>query len=196
MADIGVKIEASGFETIEKEVKGILSAAKTRAVSNAVYADMKDALEEHIRDDVYSKAIYEPKNYLRRNEHPGMGVSLRDAVTNDKYTKQIGPFDYATMDWVAGLSYEPTGEHENSEWYGVDGDLLIGRIEKKEPPYQYEPKKGKGIPKRPFWQLFVEELIEGGRLERTVEVELKRLGIAEPDDHITGVIRDDADGNY
>ena len=53
-----------------------------------------------------------------------------------------------------------------------------------------------GIPERPFWQNFIEELIEGGRLERTVEAELKRRGIAEPGDHITGVIRDDADGNY
>jgi hypothetical protein len=196
MADIGVKIEASGFETIEKEAKLILNAKVGEEISNAVYADMKDALEEHIRDDVYSHAIYEPKTYLRRSEHRGMGVSLRKAVTKKEYTQQIGPFDYATMEWVAGLSYEPTGKHENLDWYGVDGDLLIGRIEKKEPPYQYEPRKGKGIPERPFWQNFIEELIEGGRLERTVEAELKRRGIAEPGDHITGVIRDDADGNY
>lgn len=196
MADIGVKIEASGFETIEKETKLILNAKVSKEISNAVYADMKDALEEHIRDDVYSHAIYEPKTYLRRSEHRDMGVSLREAVSNKEYTQQIGPFDYATMDWVAGLSYEPTGEHENAEWNGVHGDALIGRIEKKEPPYQYEPKKGKEIPKRPFWQNFIEELIEGGRLERTVEAELKRLGIAEPEDHITGVIRNDADGNY
>lgn len=191
MADIGVKIEASGFEEIEKEAKLILNAKASREISNAVYADMKEALEQHVKDDVYRS--YYPEKYLRRSENPSFGTSLQKSAET---AKQIGPFDYSTMEWVGGLDYEPTGEHENSEWYGVDGDLLIGRIEKKEPPYQYEPRKGKGIPKRPFWQLFVEELIEGGRLERTVEAELKRLGIAEPGDHITGVIRDDADGNY
>ena len=191
MADIGVKIEASGFEAIEKEAKLILNAKVGREISNAVYADMKEALEQHIKDDVYRS--YYPQEYLRRSENPSLGTSL---LKSAETAKQIGPFDYSTMELVAGLEYEPTGEHDNSAWYGVDGDLLIGRIEKKEPPYQYEPRKGKGIPKRPFWQMFVEELIEGGRLERTVEAELKRLGIAEPSDHITGVIRDGADGNY
>ena len=191
MADIGVKIEASGFETIEKEAKLILNAKVSREISNTVYADMKEALEQHVKDDVYRS--YYPEKYLRRSEKPSFGTSL---LKSAETAKQIGPFDYSTMEWVTGLDYEPTGEHENYEWYGVDGDLLIGRIEKKEPPYQYEPRNGKGIPERPFWQNFIEELIEGGRLERTVEAELKRRGIAEPGDHITGVIRDSSDGNY
>lgn len=194
MADISVKVTASGFEEIEQEAKRLFTASVARELSNAVYADMKDALQEHIRDDVY--AAYTPKEYIRRSKDPSMGTSLRASVENESYTQQIGPFDYSTGEVVAGLSYEPTGEHENWKWTDLDGDKLIGRIEKKEPPYNWEPKKGPKIPERQFWQLFVEEMIEGGRFARTVESELKRMRIAEPGDHITGVIRDDADGNY
>lgn len=195
MADIGVKIEASGFEEIEKEVKLIFNAKASREISNAVYADMKEALEQHVKDDVY--AMYpRPKEYIRRYDDSNMGISLVKSIYTKPYGQQIGPFDYSTIEWVTGISYEPTGKHENQEWSDLDGDKLISRIEKKNPPYNWEPKTGPAIPERPFWQLFVEELIEGGRLERTVEAELKRLGIAEPGDHITGVIRDDADGNY
>lgn len=194
-AGINMKIEATGFENIEKEAKRILTAAVGRKLSNAVYEDMKSALEAHIRSDVYD--AYYPKMYKRRSERPGArGTSLADSVYDDSFTKQIGPFDYATAELISGLSYEPTGEHEETwQWSDASGDELIGRIEKKNPPYNWEPKKGE-IPKRPFWQLFVEELIEGGRIARTVEAELKRLGIAEPEDHISGVVRQSEDGNY
>lgn len=194
MADIGIKIEASGFEQIEKEARTILTPSKGRQLSNAVYADMKEALEMHIRSDVYKG--YYPKMYKRRSDEPRRGISLAESVTDDRYTKQIGPFDFKAMELVSGLSYEPTGKHEETwRWSDANGDELIGRIEKKDPPYNWEPKKEK-IPERPFWQLFVEEMIEGGRFARTVEAELKRLGIAEPEDHITGVIRQNEDGNY
>ena len=194
MAEFGVKIEASGFDEIEKEARKIITAAKGRAISNAVYADMKEALEAHIRSDVYKG--YYPKMYKRRSDEPRRGISLAESVTDQRYTKQIGPFDYASMELVAGLSYEPTGEHDETwRWSDASGDALIGRIEKKDPPYNWEPKKEK-IPERPFWQLFIEEMIEGGRFARTVEAELKKLGIAEPEDHITGVTRQNEDGNY
>ena len=195
MAEFGVKIEASGFEEAEREARLVFSAAKARELSNAVYADMKEALEIHIRSDVYK--AYDPKQYKRRSDDPRRGISLAESVVDDRYTKQIGPFDYTIGYAVAGLSYEPTGEHtETWRWSDTSGDELIGRIERKDPPYNWEPKKGPKIPERPFWQLFVEEMIEGGRFARVVEEELKRMGIAEPTDHITGVIRDDADGNY
>lgn len=196
MAGFGVKIEASGFESIEKETRMILNAKVGKEISNAVFADMKDALEEHIRDDVYSHAIYKPTKYLRRSDDSNMGVSLRKAVSEEEYTQQIGPYDYATMDWVAGLSYEPTGKHEHEEWSDTNGDALIGRIERKDPPYNWEPIKGPKIPERPFWQLFIEELIEGGRFAHVIERELKERGIMEPEDRVTGVTRQSEDGNY
>lgn len=194
MADIGIKIEASGFESIEKETRLILNAMVAREVSNAVYGEMKDALEQHIKDDVYRE--YSPKEYIRRSKDSNMGVSLRKAVFEKEYTQQIGPYDYTTMDWVAGLSYEPTGKHENIMWADLDGDELIRRIERKDPPYNWEPIKGPKIPERPFWQLFIEELIEGGRFARVVERELKERGIMEPGDRVTGVTRQNEDGNY
>lgn len=192
MASIGITVSVSGLEEIEKEAQRMLTAEKCRAVSNAVYADMKEALEAHIVDDVYD--AYSPTQYLRRKDHESMGVSLLKSAEN---AQQIGPFDYSSRDyWVTGLAYEPSGEHENIEWSDVDGDKLISRIEKKDPPYRFEPRKGPKIPKRPFWQLFVEELIESGRLERSVKRELIAQGIAEPSDNITGIIRHNEDGNY
>lgn len=193
-ANITMKIEATGFEDIEKEAMKILTPSKWREISNAVYADMKDALDSHIQSDVYHEYI--PKMYKRRRDDPRRGISLAESVEDERYTKQIGPFDYASMELVAGLSYEPTGQHEETwRWSDTNGDKLIGRIEKKDPPYNWEPK-GEKIPERPFWKRFVEEMIEGGRIERILETELKRLGIAESTDHITGVIRQSEDGNY
>lgn len=194
MADISVLVQASGFESIEKEAKMFFTARVAKELANLVYADMKDALEQHIREDVYQE-YPDPKMYKRRKDDPRRGTSLLASVEDKEYTKQIGPYDYSTGQVVAGLSYEPTGEHENWRWSDVSGDELIGRIEKKEPKYNWEPKDGE-IPKRPFWQRFVEEMIEGGRFARVVEDELKRMGIAEPTDHITGVTRENADGNY
>lgn len=194
MADIGISVEASGFEAIEKEAKTFFTASVARELANVVYADMKEALEQHIREDVYQE-YPDPKMYKRRKDDPRRGTSLLASVDDVNYTKQIGPFDYTTGQVVAGLSYEPTGEHENWRWSDASGDDLIGRIEKKDPKYNWEPKNGE-IPKRPFWQRFVEEMIEGGRFARVVEAELKRRGIAEMTDHITDVVRDNADGNY
>jgi len=194
MADIGVKIEAFGFEGIEKEVKLILNAKVGREISNAVYSELKNTLEQHIKDDVYRE--YSPKEYIRRSENPSMGISLYQAVSEEQYTHQIGPFDYSSMEWVAGISYEPTGQHENILWSDLSGDELIRRIETKRPPYNWEPRKPPLIPKRPFWHRFVKEMIEGGRFAEVIERELKERGIMEPGDRVTGVTRQSGDGNY
>lgn len=195
MASIGITIEASGFESIKKEADLIFTARVARELANVVYADMKDALESHIKEDVYWEYTPKKHGYERRSEDPRRGTSLIAAVEDEDYTKQLEPYDYSVGAVVAGLSYEPTGEHENRWWSDTDGDELIGRIEKKDPKYNWEPKDG-SLKKRPFWQNFVEEMIEGGRFARVIEEELKRRKIAEPTDHIDGVTRDNSDGNY
>ena len=103
MADIGVKIEASGFETIEKEAKLILNAKVSREISNAVYADMKEALEQHVKDDIYRS--YYPEKYLRRSENPSFGTSL---LKSAETAKQIGPF---ALDVTRRTTMEQTGKN-------------------------------------------------------------------------------------
>lgn len=195
MAEISVSVQASGFEEIEKEAKRLFTVSVAKELSNAVYADMKAALEDHIREDVYREYTPKKNGYERRSDDPNRGVSLLASVEDEDYTKQLDPLDYATGNVIAGLSYEPTGEHENWRWSDTGGDELIGRIEKKEPKYNWEPRDG-SLKERPFWQNFVTEMIEGGRFARVVEEELKRMGIAEKTDHISGVTRENADGNY
>lgn len=196
MAEISVSVQASGFEEIEKEAKRLFTVSVARELSNAVYADMKAALEDHIREDVYREYTPKKNGYERRSKDPRRGVSLLASVEDEAYTKQLDPLDYTTGNVIAGLSYEPTGEHkDNWRWSDANGDELIGRIEKKDPKYNWEPRDG-SLKERPFWQNFVTEMIEGGRFARVVEEELKRMGIAEKTDHITGVTRENADGNY
>lgn len=175
---------------VEKELSVQIYGKTVVPVSQGVFAEMRDALEEHIKSDVYAE--WEPSKYLRRSEHTGMGTSLLESAENAQAIYKKDGYK-----WTSGLRYEPTAEHDNPEWSDPDmePDRLIGRIEKKIPPYIYEPIRGE-IPKRPFWQNFVTEMIEGGRLARTVETILKEKGIAEPGDSIRDVLREESDGNY
>ena len=198
---IEMKVEAKeDFNQIAKEVEKDLQrqlyGGAVAAVNEAVVAELREILRRHIRDDVYGR--YTPQGemkYLRRSEHQGLGTSLRESADED-HAKSIFNMKSGGV-WESGICYEPTAEHENAEWSDPDlePDRLISRIENKDPPYHFEPKKRK-IPKRPFWQNFVEEMIEGGQFARTVEEILKEKGIAEPGDVISGIIRDESDGNY
>lgn len=197
-----IKVETKeDFHQIAKEIENDLQrqlyGGAVAAVNEAVVSDLREVLRRHIRDDVYG--MYEPSpdaeiKYLRRSEHTGMGTSLLESA-DEKHAKSLFELKSGGV-WVSGISYEPTGEHENMEWSDpdIEPDRLISRIENKVPPYNFEHKRK--IPKRPFWQNFVEEMIEGGQFARTVEEILKEKGIAEPGDTIMGVTRDESDGNY
>ena len=197
--DINVEVR-EGFNQISKEVEKELQkklyGGAVAAVSSAVATELRDVLGFHIRHDVYD--AYEPTgliHYERRSENSGLGTSLLESADEDN-AQSIFKLE-SNGSWTSGIRYEPTAEHENYEWSDPDlePDRLISRIEKKDPPYNFEPKKGK-IPKRPFWQEFVAEMIEGERFAKTVEEILKEKGIAEPGDSITGVVREESDGNY
>lgn len=187
-----ISVEIVGMDALKKEAEMLLSPYECRTITEAMFADMKEALESHIVGDVYD--AYNPTKYKRRSEHEGMGVSLLESA--EKAT-QLGQRGWIFgSEWGVGLGYEPNGMHENWEWADdISSDKLIGRIENKNPAYHFNPRKGE-IPKRPFWQKFVEEMIEGGRFERVLEKELKLRKIAEPGDHITGIIRQSEDGVY
>lgn len=192
--DVEVREDAESIrKDIEKEIGYKLYGPDMHSINIALYEDMKDALWTHIKEDVY--AGYQPTEYLRRKDHTGMGESLLDTLKNKERTQNIAEMKNGKL--IFGLSYEPTAEHENPEWIDPDmtPDQLIGRIEKKQPKYNFNPKKGE-IPDRPFWQNFVSEMIEGGRFARVLDDILKQTGIAEPGDSISGVMRDSSDGNY
>ena len=199
--DFDIKVEAQGdfnqiAKEVEKDLQRQLYESTVAKVHDAVVSESREVLQRHIRDDVYG--MYQPQgelHYIRRSDKTGLGTSLLESA-DEKHAKSIFQLKSGGV-WESGIRYEPTGEHANFEWSDPDlePDRLIGRIEKKDPPYNFEPKKRK-VPKRPFWQNFVEEMIEGGQFAQTVEKILKEQGIAEPGDTITGVTRDESDGNY
>lgn len=192
MPDIlSIGVTANGFESLEKEAKEAaeksILAATGRRISARVVSEMKEVLARHVEDDVYDGGYY-PRMYERRSNNPAYGESLKESAYKAKELPSVSDGKL-----VAGIDYQPTGEHANVEWDTADGNELIGRIERKNPMYTYYPKNG-FIPDRPFWQNFVNEMIEGGGFERAVEDALRAEGIeVEASDP---VMREPEDGNY
>lgn len=185
---LSIRVTASGFDKLEEDAKAILSAPKIQAqITEAVNEYARNALADHVQSDVYD-GPYQPREYLRRSDTPVYGKSLKQSAYE---AKGIGPADGGN--WVAGIDYEPTGEHANYEWDTADGDRLIGRIEHKSPMYTYYPKFGH-IPDRPFWTNFVEEMIEGGGFDEAVITALQEQGFEI--ESAGDVIRESGDGNY
>ena len=188
MPDIlSIQVNASGFDELEKEaIRASLTGGQARQIASAVSNKMKEVLAQHIEDDVYNGGYY-PRMYLRRSEHTGYGKSLQEQALDAKVLQPIQNGNY-----VAGIEFVPSGEHENYEWDTADGDDLIGRIEHKSPMYTYYPKNG-FIPDRPFFAKTVEELIDGGVLEDVVVQELQSMGYEVERE---GIIRESEDGIY
>lgn len=184
---LGIQASEISFEDLTEDIKGILSEPIMSKVANSVYGDMRDALKRHVESDVYDKSLYKPKVYKRRSEAEGRGTPLNDIEGN------AFPI-IRTIPGAAeiGINYMPTGEHKNEKWHTADGNELIGRIEKKNPPYTWEPKTGPQIPERPFWQKFVDEMIDTG-FGDSVSRAFAAVGI-EVDD--IQAERQDEDGNY
>lgn len=103
---------------------------------------MKDilvsALQTTIENEVYAK--YDPKVYLRRSEDGSLGTPLSDVEANSTIT--------VTTDGIE-IDYQPTGEHDNLNWWDRDGDDLINWIAA---PHD-------GIPARPFWDEYTNMLL-------------------------------------
>lgn len=176
-------VRVSGLESIDEDFKAFqaeLSAA-VRGAMDDVGERMKDALRRHIEQDVYE--AYTPEVYQRRSENLLLGTPLNNMDAN-AYVWNHG----------AGLTldYLPTGEHETRKWSGADGDALVGRIEKKSPPYNWGDEK---VPARPFFQNFVDEMTAQGELGRFFVEAMRAQGIVVEDDG-AGVARESGDGEY
>ena len=173
----------SGFEqdvaTLEKQVKGALLSAGT-----VLQEDMKSCLSEHINADVYE--AYEPIAYVRRGSKGG----LLDMGKNTSESPQPQEIDGNV---VIQLNYEPSGDTDgNGEPIDphVDGDALIGRIERREPDYNWN--RVRSPEDRPFFHNFVEEMLDG-RAEETL---VRAMNGADPTLGMAadmGVIREEDD---
>lgn len=151
--------------------------AEDKACFNELLKEIEDAVEEalqnsteilkeHIITDVYSHSVYEPKVYKRRSENSGMGVPLSDVKAYaHTLEKPAGGNANGTL-WASSrlhyLDYNPSGKHRRRKWSGTNGDDLIGRIEKKDPAYNWGQDQ---VPPRPFWQNFITEMVVGKKLE-------------------------------
>ena len=172
----------SGFEkdmaALEKQVKDALLSAGT-----ALQEDMKSCLAEHINADVYE--AYEPAAYVRR-EHKGGLLDMNKNTSESPQPQEIGG------NVVIQLNYEPSGDTDGNGEYidpHVDGDVLIERIERREPDYNWNRVRDPGD--RPFFRNFVEEMLDG-RAEETL---VRAMNGAEPALGLTesGMIREEDD---
>lgn len=176
-------VKVSGLESIDEDFKAFqaeLSAA-VRGAMDDVGERMKDALKRHIEQDVYDE--YSPKVYQRRSENLLRGTPLNNMDANTfVFNKGAG----------LTLDYLPTGEHEVKKWSDEDGDDLVGRIEKKSPPYNWGDDQ---VPARPFFQNFVDKMTTQGELGRYFIDAMRDQGVIVEDDG-AGVVRESGDGEY
>lgn len=175
------------FSGFEADLAALETQVKTAALhaGTILQEDMRACLTEHIVDDVYD--AYDPDYYTRRLSDGG----LLDIPKNTAGS----PPPFVSGDGVEiELQYEPDGATDgdgNEIDYHVDGDDLINRIEKKNPPYNWRMANTR-IPERPFFRNFVEEMI-GGRAEKTMVFGMNAadptLGVAADG----GVVRESED---
>lgn len=188
--DIQPNFEVTGQNSLDAEFrrfKALLAMSMKKALEQT-NADMQEALKRHIESDVY--AAYKPLVYERRSENGGMGAPLSDLKTNVGFSDTQVSVEPQGVGAMTQFHFIPTGEHTVSRWHTADGNELIGRIERKNPPYTWG---NNSVPERPFWQNFVDEMIdEGGAAEMferamtliapTLELEADGSIIREPND--------------
>lgn len=164
-------------EEIEKEETKIEVAVSFSLGS--MIPDMKDALERHVQTDVYDQ--YDPSVYERRSENRALGTPLIDMEVNVSASAAKNTLSF---------EYLPTGEHVVKKWATANGDALIGRIEKGNPPYDFfDPGP------RPFWTNFCNEMILGGGLFSSFTSAMGQAGYQVIPDG-GGVEPDGNDGAY
>lgn len=179
------------FSGFDADLAALEAQVKTAALhaGTILQEDMRACLTEHIVDDVYD--AYDPDYYTRRLSDGG----LLDIPKNTAGS----PPPFVSGDGVEiELQYEPDGATDGNGRAldpHLDGDELIGRIEKKDPDYDWPTDRVGGkslLPERPFFRNFVEEMI-GGRAEKTMVFGMNAadpaLGVAADG----GVVRESED---
>ena len=187
----------TGIDSFDAELSAFMNKLATttkRSVETAL-GEAREILKQKIITEVENDDVYEPKVYKRRSEGSGRGAPLSDM---DAYSQIIEPVAVnvnGNLQVTSRLYYNPQGGHKVSKWHTADYDELIGRIEKKDPPYTWEPKNGE-IPARPFWQHFVNQMVDEKDLERffisAINMYDTSLDIQADGD----LIRESRDGTY
>lgn len=169
-----------------------LSKEVSDAMQNALDRS-KDFLKKHIENDVYASP-YSPKVYQPRHKNPSLGAPLSDMESySDTLPIPIGGVTGNGLMLTSALTYLPKGSHRKKKWDTANGNELIGRIERKNPSYTWE-NPNNSIPERPFWQNFIDEMVQGGELERLFVDALKTK---EPSAKADGNIEEEqSDRNY
>ena len=155
------------LSTFMNKLAGDVSTAVSTALDDA-----KETLRQKILSEVESDDVYTPKVYKRRSERSGRGAPLSDMNAYSKIIQPIAQNMNGRLNVTSRLYYNPQGGHTVKKWHTADYNDLIGRIEKKSPPYTWEPKDG-AIPPRPFWQHFIDEMVGKKELEKAFVWALK-----------------------
>lgn len=147
--NISLSASVTGLDEDIAQIEGRFRAALKNAMP-ALREEMAMCLAEHVQGDVYEK--FTPKEYVRRGEYGG----LADIDANARFDMR---------DNGVRMIYLPSGESEQVEpGAQLDGDALLGRIENRNPDYDWSRKP----PKRPFFTNFLGEMIEEGRAEQAL----------------------------
>lgn len=155
----------TGTDSINNEYKAfnIQVYRATQSGLMAVGSELTKQLQKHIQTEVYS--AYTPQSYKRRVEYGG-GIPL---ISTQNMDMQINKMSLI-------FTYEPSGKniHYPTSQY-VDGDELINAIENSD----YTWPGTENIPKRPFWNSFVDEMVGDNGQAETILV--KAMNQAQPD---------------
>ena len=146
-------------EDLEKEHKKIKTHVNYALTETGV--EMTYDLISALRRDWYGQ--YKPSVYERRTDNPSKGTPLGDMSNFDEtYTDPTNQ--------ILHFVYNPTGTHENPDWNTRSGDNLIEwiqRMHEYKRPGSDEPYLK--IPARPFWNNFIDELINGGIMSKFIK---------------------------
>lgn len=151
---------------------------------------MREALAQHVIKDIYN--AYSPNEYERRGDAGGLQAQALNATSHAD-----GSPDGTS--YRIYINFSPNGNHpKEREWAEdgvrpVHGDDLIGRIENWNPRYSYPPRH-KRLPKRPFWQNFVSEMVDEGMAEYFFTSAMRAQGEEVIEDG--SIVREPGDGDY
>ena len=193
MANVEVQIQETWEGSLTEDLNALLAGelrTKTAKALKSVRDEMREALSEHVTKDVYD--AYDPIQYSRRKLDGGLQGQALDATSHAE-----GSLDGKS--YRLYIEFKPNGNHpDEAQWRAegvspVHGDDLIGRIENWNPKYSFPPRN-KPLPRRPFWQKFVEEMVDNGAIEYYFAAAMRAEGENVIEDG--GVIREPNDGAY
>lgn len=188
----------TGIDSFDAELSAFMNklASTTRQSVEAALGEAREILKQKIITEVENDDVYKPKVYKRRSEKAGRGAPLSDMDAYSQIIEPVAVNANGNLQVTSRLYYNPKGTHRVARWNTADTpNELIGRIEKKDPPYTWEPKNGE-IPARPFWQHFVNQMVDEKDLERFFISAMNMYDTSLDIQADGDLVRDGRDGTY